>query len=198
MHTAILSNGGDWIDPTSGQLVLDKPEATDAIQAVFDLNLKHKVMPSDDVVKQLGISTAQMLETSKLAMAVDGSWALSWMYKIKATLGTASLPKMKTPATTLQAHLHSALKATKNPDAAWQWVRFLSTPYYQTQFCKIGLWLPSQTALMSDEGQKQWITQGVHPEGYDTILNQFVGKYGKVLYMPPGYPKTDKVIDPGL
>ena len=198
MHTAILSNGGDWIDPASGQLVLDKPEATDAIQAVFDLMLKHKVMPSDDVVKQLGISTAQMLEGGKLAMAVDGSWALSWMYKIKATLGTASLPKMKVPATTLQAHLHSALKATKSPDAAWQWVRFLSTPYYQTQFCKIGLWLPSQTALMSEEGQKQWITKGVHPEGYATILNQFVGKYGHVLYMPPGYPKTDKELNPAF
>lgn len=198
MHTAILSNGGDWIDPQSGLLVLDKPEATEAIQAVFDLNLKHKVMPSDNVVQNLGISTAQMLETGKLAMAVDGSWALSWMHKIKATLGTASLPKMKTPATTLQAHLHSGLKATKYPDAAWQWVRFLSTPYYQTLFCKIGLWLPSQTALMSPEGQKQWITKGVHPEGYDVILNQFVGKYGKVLYMPPGYPKTDKVLNPAF
>ena len=42
LHTAILSNGGDWIDPQTGLLVLDKPEATDAIQKVFDLFLKEK------------------------------------------------------------------------------------------------------------------------------------------------------------
>ncbi len=65
------------------------------------------------------MSITQMLENGKLAMAIDGSWALSWLYKIKAPLGTAVLPKMKSPGTSVQAHLHSALKATKNPDAAW-------------------------------------------------------------------------------
>jgi multiple sugar transport system substrate-binding protein len=165
---------------------------------VFDLVLKDKVAPSANTMTQLGMSNTQMLENGKLAMAIDGSWALSWLYKIKAPLGTAVLPKMKTPATTLQAHLHSALKATKYPDAAWQWVRYLSTPYYQTQFAKIGLWLPSQTALMTEEGLKSWITPGVHPEGYVDIVTKFVPEYGKVLYMPPGYPKVDQVLTPAF
>ena len=196
MHSAILTNGGDWIDPQTGLLVLDKPEATDAIQNVFDLNLKHKVAPSSKAMEGLGMSNTQMLENGKLAMAIDGSWALSWMYKIKAPLGTAVLPKMKNPGTSVQAHLHSALKATKNPDAAWKWVRFLSTPFYQTQFCKIGLWLPSQSALMTPEGLKTWITPGVHPEGYTDIVTKFVPQNGKVLYMPPGWAKVDKVVGP--
>ncbi len=198
LHAAIQSNGGAWIDPNTGMLVLDTPEASEAIQRVFDLFLKDKVMPNDKTTQELGMSVAQMLENGKLAIAIDGSWALSWLYKIKAPLGTAVLPKMKMPATDMQAHLHSALKATKNPDAAWQWVRFLSTPFYQTQFCKIGLWLPSQTALMTEEGLKSWITPGVHPEGYIDIVTKYVPKYGKVLYMPPGYPKVDKVLAPAF
>jgi len=198
LHSAITSNGGDWIDPQSGQLILDKPEATEAIQKVFDLVLKDKVSPSAQTMTQLGMSNTQMLENGKLAMAIDGSWALSWMYKIKAPLGTAVMPKLKTPTTNMQAHIHTALKATKNPEAAWQWVRFLSTPFYQTQFCKIGLWLPSQTALMTNDGLKTWITKGVHPDGYVDIVTKFVPKNGKVLYMPPGYSKIDKVLQPAF
>ena len=198
LHAVITSNGGDWIDSQTGQLILDKPEATDAIQKVFDLVLKDKVAPSGKTMDQLGMSNTQMLENGKLAMAVDGSWALSWMYKIKAPLGTAVLPKLKTVSTDMQAHIHTAMKATKNPDAAWKWVRFLSTPYYQTQFCKIGLWLPSQSALMTEAGLKTWITKGVHPDGYVDIVTKFVPKYGKVLYMPPGYPKADKVLGPAF
>ena len=97
-------------------------------------------------MESLGMSNTQMLENGKMAMAIDGSWALDWMKEIDATLGTGVLPMMKEPATDMQAHLHSALSATPEPDAAWEWVRFLSTPFYQTQFCRTGLWLPSQSA----------------------------------------------------
>jgi len=204
LHAAIASNGGYWIDPNTGLLALDKPEATEALQAIADLMLVHQVMPQNTAFQALGMSNTQMLENRKLAMAVDGSWALAWITKIQATLGTAVLPKLKVPATDMQAHLHSAFAGTKHPEAAWRWVRFLATEYYQLLFLRIGLWLPSQTALMGEEGLKKWMTlrtapgQGVHPEGYDLIVTEYVPKYGHVLYMPPGYPKTDAVITPAM
>jgi multiple sugar transport system substrate-binding protein len=196
LHAAIASNGGGWTDMKTGLFVLDTPEAMEALQKVYDLSLKEFVAPSDEMSENLGMSQVQMLENGKLAIAVDGSWALSWMYKMKGRLGTGVLPKMKVPATDMQAHLHSGLALSKNPDAAWEWVRFLSTPYYQTQFCKIGLWLPSQTALMTDEGLKSWITEGVHPEGYEKIVTDYAYKYGKVIYNPPGLPKTNAILQP--
>ncbi len=204
LHAAIASNGGYWLDPDTGLLALDKPEATAALQAIADLMLVHQVMPQSAVFQALGMTNTQMLETGKLAMAVDGSWALAWINKIQATLGTAVLPKFKEPATDMQAHLHSAFAGTKHPEAAWRWLRFLATEYYQLLFLRIGLWLPSQTALMGEEGLKKWMTlrtapgQGVHPEGYDLIVTEYVPKYGHVLYMPPGYPKTDAVIAPAM
>lgn len=204
LHAAIASNGGYWIDPSTGLLALDRPEATEALQRVADLMLVHQVMPQNTAFEALGMSNTQMLENRKLAMAVDGSWALAWITKIQAKLGTAVLPKLKQPATDMQAHLHSAFAATKHPEAAWRWLRFLATEYYQLLFLRIGLWLPSQTALMSEEGLKKWMTlrtapgEGVHPEGYELIVTEYVPKYGHVLYMPPGYPKTDAVITPAL
>lgn len=198
LHSAILSNGGDWIDPNTQLLTLDKPEATEAIQSIADLSLVHQIAPMAAAFASLGMTNTQMLESGKLAMAIDGSWALDWMKEMKTPLGTGVLPKMKVPATTMQAHLHSGLASTKSPDAAWQWVRFLSTPYYQLQFCRTGLWLPSQTALATPEGLSQWISKDVHPAGYENMVTTYLPKYGHVMYMPAGYPKTSSVIQPAF
>ncbi|MBN1994088.1 MAG: extracellular solute-binding protein [Anaerolineae bacterium] len=204
LHAVIASNGGYWINPDTGLVDIDKPEATEALQAVADLMLVHKVSPLNTAFSALGMSNTQMLENGKLAMAVDGSWALAWITKINAKLGTAALPKLKQPATDMQAHIHSAYAATKYPDQAWKWVRFLGTEFYQLVFLKMGLWLPSQTDLMTPEGMQKWYTErqgpgdGVHPAGYDQIVTQYVPKYGHVLYMPPGYAKADAVITPAL
>ncbi len=204
LHAAIASNGGHWLNQTTGLIELDKPEATEALQKVADLMLVEDVAPRGTALSALGLTNTQMLENGKLAMAIDGSWALSWITKINATLGTAVCPKLKTPATDMQAHIHCGLSGSKYPEQAWQWLRFLGTEYYQLGFLKMGLWLPSQTALMTAEGMKKWYTErkapgdGVHPAGYDKIVTEYVPKYGHVLYMPPGYNEADAVIVPAL
>jgi multiple sugar transport system substrate-binding protein len=205
LHAAMISNGGDWVDRETGLVVADKPEAIEAIQNIADLMGKHQVMPQASVFQRSETSDVpQMLEGGYLAMAVDGSWALSWLTELKITLGTAVLPKMKQPATTLQAHLHSVFAGSKQPEEAWQWVKFLATEYYQLQFLKIGLWLPSQTALMTPEGREKWLTartapgEGVHPEGYEQLITEFIPQYGQVLYMPPGWNKATSVLYPAL
>ena len=204
LHAAIASNEGEWLDRNTGLIALDQPAATEALQAVADLMLVHQVMPQNTAFAALGMSNTQMLENGRLAMAVDGSWALAWICKIQATLGTAALPKMKTPATDMQAHLHCAFAGSQHPQEAWRWVRFLATEYYQLLFLRMGLWLPSQTDLMTEEGLAKWMTlrtapdKGVHPEGYDLIVTEYLPKYGHVLYMPPGYPQTDSIITPAL
>lgn len=204
LHAAIASNGGQWIDAATGLCVLDQAEATEALQRVADLMLVHQVMPQNTAFEALGMSNTQMLENGRMAMAVDGSWALAWITKIEATLGTAVLPKIKDPATDMQAHIHCGFAGSQHPEAAWRWLRFLATEYYQLQFCRIGLWLPSQTNLMTEEGLAKWMTLrtapgvGVHPEGYGDIVTDYVPNYGHVLYMPPGYPETDAIITPAL
>ena len=198
LHAAIASNGGAWSDPETELLLLDQPEATEAIQRVADLMLVHQVMPQSSVFESLGMSNTQMLESGKMAMAVDGSWALDWMKEIDATLGTGCLAMMTEPATDMQAHLHSALAGTSEPEAAWEWVRFLSTPFYQTQFCRTGLWLPSQQGLMTEEGLTEWISEDVHPAGYEKIPLEYLPRYGHVLYQSPGWPKASSIITPAL
>jgi multiple sugar transport system substrate-binding protein len=195
--SAILSNGNSYLDPETQLLTIDQPEGLQAIQNIANLMLVDQVMPRSAAMESLGMTNTQMLDNAKLAMAIDGSWALDWMKEMAAPLGTGVLPKMASQAVHMQAHLHSALAATEQPDAAWQWVRFLSTPFYQLQFCRTGLWLPSQTALATEEGQKEWIGEK-HPEGYSMMVTDYLPRFGQAIYMPAGWPRASALLTPAV
>jgi multiple sugar transport system substrate-binding protein len=184
---AVYSNGGALVNENGSGL--DSPEAIEALQNLADLMYVHHVAPQGAALSSLGMTNTQMLDTGRLGMAVDGSWALSWINSSLLTIpvGTGALPKMGTTATYMQAHFHSALAATQHPDESWQWLRFLATPFYTLQFMKIGLWLPSQTAQTTEEGLAEWITEGIHPDNYVDFVSEYLPKYGVTARIPPGY-----------
>jgi multiple sugar transport system substrate-binding protein len=184
---AVHSNGGKYLTD-DGLIGLDSPEAMEAMQRLSDLTYVHNVAPRSAALKDLGMTNTQMIENGRLAMGVDGSWALSWMNPslLKVPMGTGALPKMKQPASIMQAHFHSVLASSQHPDEAWEWVRFLSTPFYQTQFLKIGLWLPSQSDLMTPEGIATWNTEGIHPANYTEFVTDYLPKYGVPVRLPAG------------
>jgi len=53
---AVYSNGGEVVDPQTPSLLLDRPEATEAIQRIADLMLVHKVMPQSAIFEGLWMS----------------------------------------------------------------------------------------------------------------------------------------------
>ncbi len=191
LGSAIYSNGGSYIQ--DGLVAIDSPEALEAMQRLSDLIYVHHVAPRTAALSDLGMTNTQMIDTGRLAMAVDGSWALSWMNPslVSVPLGTGAIPMMKQPASIMQAHFHSVISSTEHPEEAWQWVRFLATPFYQTEFLKIGLWLPNQTALTTEEGLATWITEGIHPDNYADLVTDYLPNHGVSLRIPPGYIEAD-------
>ena len=184
---AAHSNGGAYIND-EGFCALDTPEAIEALQRISDLIYTHNVAPRGAALASLGMNNVQMIDTGRLAMAVDGSWALSWMNPslMSVRMGTGALPKMQRPASIMQAHFHSALASTQHPEEAWAWLRFLATPFYQEHFAKIGLWIPNQSAMLTEEGLKGWIREGIHPENYSQFATDYLPKHGVAAYLPPG------------
>ena len=191
LTAAVYSNGGKFItdDGLSG---LDSPEAMQALQNLADLIYVHHVAPTSSSMASLGMDNTAMLNTNRLALAVDGSWALSWINPTTMTvpMGVGALPKMATTATYLQAHFHVVLASTPHPDEAWQWVRFLATPFYTEQFMKIGLWLPSQTAQTTQEGMNSWFTEDIHPANYREFVSEYLPKYGITCRIPAGFTQA--------
>jgi len=200
LASAVIANGGQYTG--QGKSLLDSPEAIEALQNVADLIYKYHVAPQDATLTSLGMTNTQMIDAGKLALAVDGSWALSWMNPTTVThakMGTGALPAMKQPGAYIQSHFHAALASTKHPDESWQWVRFLATPFYQLQFCKSGLWLPSQTSLNTKDGMASWNTAPIHPANYGDLVTDFIPKHAATSRIPPGYTDAfTKFINPAM
>lgn len=173
------NNGAIFTDDYSRCVLADDANAKEALQKMLDLRTVHGVSPDSSYMENIGMSAAQMLQTGRVAMLVDGSWALQELSQMDFPVGVAPLPKLKVPATSGTAHLHSIWKGTKHPEAAWRLVKFLSSKEYQIDLVHSGLWMPNRTEMYSDSGVKEWLNPTVHPAGFEEVI-PFFTKYARV------------------
>ncbi len=178
--TMLYSNEGAFFNDDQTEFLLNSPEAKEAFQRIKDLRVKHNVSPSSSILEDTGMNAAQMLQTGRVAMTIDGSWALQELASMDFPVGVGVLPKMKTPATLAGAHLHSVSANSEHPDESWELVKFLSSEWYQTQNIREGLWLPNRLDMYTEEGMKEWINPEVHPEGFENIT-KFITDYSRLV-----------------
>ncbi|MEZ4505033.1 MAG: sugar ABC transporter substrate-binding protein [Thermomicrobiales bacterium] len=197
LSAAIYSNGGYTYgtDYTSGW---GMPESVAAIQQVADLQLVHQIAPVPAAFEQMGMDAWTALATGNVAIIIDGSWALQDISKLDFAFGCGVLPVLAEPATVMLAHCHVISADTDQPEASWSLLQYLSSNEYQLGLCQAGLWLPSHTSLLSEEGQAEWLTPDVHPEGYGQIASDYVLNYGKALFYPAGYTESDQLLQAAL
>lgn len=169
----IMSNGGNWFTDDLKSSAANTPEVKEVLQAVSDLRKKDGVSPEGKLLTNSGMSAAQMLQTGKIAMLVDGSWALQELSQMNFKVGVGVLPKFDEAITHGQAHLHVASAKTKHPEEAWKLIKFLSSEEYQLQNVKAGLWLPNHKSLYTEAGIQKWLTPGVHPDGFKELIPYF-------------------------
>jgi multiple sugar transport system substrate-binding protein len=193
----IYSNGGDAFTPDY-KLHHGEPAAIEAMQQVADLATVHHVAPLSLTLQTLNLTGIQMLASAKLAILMDGSWLLQDISKQNFKPGAGVLPKMKSAVTEAQAHMHMIHKDTKHPDEAWKLLAFLSSDDYQLGLIKAGLWLPSHTSLLTEEGIAKWLTPGVHPDGYKQIATDYLGKAARNYFYPAGFDEANQVITSAL
>jgi multiple sugar transport system substrate-binding protein len=193
----IYSNGGDAFS-SDYKIHHGEPAAVEAMQQIADLANVHHVAPLSLTLQTLNLTGIQMLASAKLAILMDGSWLLQDIAKQNFKPGAGVLPKMKTAVTEAQAHMHMIHKDTKYPDAAWKLLAFLSSDDYQLGLIKAGLWLPSHTSLLTEEGISKWLTPGVHPDGYKQIATDYLGKASRNYFYPAGFSEANQIITTAL
>jgi multiple sugar transport system substrate-binding protein len=175
----IWSNQGELFTEDYSRCVLaDDANAKEALQKTLDLRTVHGASPDASYMENIGMSAAQMLQTGRVAMLMDGSWALQELSQMDFPVGVAPLPVFKVPATSGTAHLHAIWKGTKHPEAAWRLVKFLSSKEYQIDLVRSGLWMPNRTEMYSDSGIKEWLDPVVHPPGFEEVI-PFFTKYAR-------------------
>ena len=125
-YNTIYAMGGEVISEDKKQSGYDKPETQAGIQCWVDL-LKEGISPSLASLTEAS-ADAQFL-SGRLAMCWNGSWFASTIAssELKDVIDVAELPSLNgTKATVIHGSINAISSNTKNPQAAWKWVEFLS------------------------------------------------------------------------
>lgn len=164
--SSLASRGASLLSPDMKKVACNTPEVADMLRQIRDVRMVDGSSPTSSTLENIGMSSAQMLQTGKVAMLVAGSWSLQELAQMNFSVGSGPLPKFEVPVTTGQAHVHSAWAKTKYPDEAWEFIKFLSSEEYQIDLVKAGLWMPNRNSLYTEEGMKRWYDPEVHGDTF--------------------------------
>jgi multiple sugar transport system substrate-binding protein len=177
----VVSNGGQILAGEPLQYVLDTPEAIEAIQRFADLRLVDQVAAQGAVLQDMGMNAWQMLATGRMAMILDGNWALLDLAQMGFEFGVGVLPKLQEPATVTGSSWTGVYADTAYPDEAWQLLRYLNLDEYQSHLVRVGLWGVSHQSLLTPEGIELWWDPAVHPEDWLPLEQDYKFNYGHVI-----------------
>ncbi|MCA1644599.1 MAG: sugar ABC transporter substrate-binding protein [Chloroflexi bacterium] len=145
----IFANGGELWNADRTKTALDQAPAVEAIQFMADLIQKDKISPDPDALSTQG--KLPRFYAQKLAMFMAGSFnVINLRSNIKDFAWDVTLmPKGKQQVGFIHALSHGIYAKSTNADAAWELVKFMTTPEQVIKWGVAGVGIP---ALKSQAG----------------------------------------------
>lgn len=169
----VMSNGGQFASEDGTKLLLNSPEAVEALQNFQDLVYVDHVMPNPTQSSSLPTGDV-LMQSRKVAMSMDGMWRVTDFAKLGINWGVAVLPKYKEPETVVLSVPKVIFSTTKHPDEAYKFYSYISDPA-QVGLFKSGLWAPHEQAYFTDPALLDtWVTaegSAYPPEAMDAIVD---------------------------
>lgn len=142
----VWQNGGDIISPDHTRTLLGSDQAVGGIQRLQDLIYSYKIMPTPD----LFVQTGDAFEQGQAAMEANGSWLVPTHLAAGIDLGIAKLPAGPAGhATSLNPTGVVVAASTREPDAAWEFVKFIVSPEAQTQLMELKAAVPVDKSVLA-------------------------------------------------
>ncbi|MEM2174258.1 MAG: ABC transporter substrate-binding protein [Candidatus Micrarchaeia archaeon] len=181
--TNLWSNGGELIDLKAKKALFNGPEGLEALQLWYDLIYKDKVW-----AKELPAEDGIPLE--KMAMTIHAAW---WKFTLSGQMGAekfsgkirVALPPYSKKPVTLAYHWGMGVsKTSKNPELAWDFLRFINTPLEHTGVSRVGAFfkdfgiIPSRKSdVLKQPAYKEepWLDGMTALLEYARVEPQFVG-----------------------
>lgn len=167
------ANNGHYFSEDYTAANFDTKENREVFEVIKALRVEDGSAPDAATLESVGMSAAQMLQTGKVAMLCDGSWALQELAATGMNLGMAPLPSFANASSSGQAHLHCISAKTSHPEEAWEFIKFLSGEEYQGDLIRSGLWMPNRHSWYTEEGLDKWYNEEVHQDCYMEMLDYF-------------------------
>lgn len=155
------SNGAGFFSPDGKEIWMNKPETTQAIQAVADLMNVYHVAPTPTSRSAIGGGNYPLM-TGKVAMHMGGQYCLLWYADyIKSgeiNLGTGVLPKFKEVANKVWGNPVCVFASSKHPEEAKNLMKFFYDNANLIDCINMGLWMPTEASYYVDQAAlKTWI-----------------------------------------
>jgi len=142
----VWQNGGDIIAPDGKSTLLGSEEAVGGLQFLQDLIWKEKVVPEPALFAETG----DAFEQGQAAMEANGSWLVPTLEAAGIELGIAPLPQGPAGrATSVNPTGAVVYKDSKNPDAAWLFVKYLASPAAQEKLMALKASLPVSKEVLA-------------------------------------------------
>jgi len=201
IYPFVFSNGGQLVSDDGTRLLLDSPEASQAIQNLADLMWVHHVTPTPAQDANLP-NYVTMLQTGNLAMLIEGAWNLLDLASTRdLKYGVAVLPSLKQPQTVVLGSPTVIFAGTRHKEAALRFYKFHNNPEAVQLFAQ-GLWMPLQQVYYTDPAKmKFWLGNPAHPAEDQKVFTDYVLNYSTPLpsYYVRNYAEVlDKAVAPAI
>jgi len=170
----MASNGVDLFNEDGTACLFDTDAAIQVMQGLSDLIYEHRVSPNVAQTTELGASTGLQLASKKVAMAVDGQWALLDLNAAKADglkFNAGVIPGFGQGAfTVVLSGANGVFEKSNNRDASLELLLALADPE-QVPLYADGLWMPPQEKYYTDPAaMSSWMDNDNHPSNYKTAV----------------------------
>lgn len=117
--------GCDFFNADKTATLINDPKCVDALNFMVSLSQKEKVMPTD--AEMGGVGDDALFKQGKVAMWVNGIWQFAAMKDAPFKWDIAVEPGAARKGTHFFSNAVVASKDTKNPEAAWAWLKFFTS-----------------------------------------------------------------------
>lgn len=183
------AEGGDCVNdpykPT--QATLTDPKVVSAIEFVGNLVAKERVAPTDAVTKDQGKSA--LFTGKRASMYWNGYWNNVTFRKAGVQYDVMPFPKgAGGRAQLLTGSIFGVSTGSKNPQQAWNLLKYVNSKEGQTLLAQVGTLLPSRKSLAQGD-----VFRSVTPPKSNSVYLDEI-PYARLLPMHPRYPEMEAAV----
>jgi len=195
MWPTIWSFGGEVLNrPDKNKCMLTKPETIQALQWLSDLVNVHKVAPA--AAELAGQGPMDLFISNKLAMAFIGRWDVASVLRADRNFNMDIQHVPTGPAgkvTRLSSGAYAVTAGSKYPEAAWEFVKYLTSRPLYDFFAAGGLIIPAYIPAATG---KAFLDPTVPPAHSQIFLDAL--EYARSEPLTTNYPEIMDVVGPEI
>lgn len=189
---AIWSWGGEVINADHSQTLIGEPIAREAWQFMYDLMFTDMSMPDTNTSGQYG---GDLFQAGIAAMTTIGHWAVPGYATVEFKWDVAPMPISPSGgrATSVNSAGFVLAKDSKNPDAAWEFIKYCLSQTGQTRLTELGLAIP---VLESVANSPVFLQQSMVNINQQVFLDSLA--FAKMKPVFRGYDEWSAVVGDGM